>query len=93
VVSSLFRRIVPTLKVVAPHVLNAGVNMIEDVTSGKKWKDTAIKRVPKALNCIRIPDNPSRPQRCRLLTAANLLENLTKPNEQTGSGKRKRRRQ
>jgi hypothetical protein len=43
VLSSLFRRVLPTLKAIAPHVLSAGVNMIEDVTSGKKWKDAPIK--------------------------------------------------
>jgi hypothetical protein len=47
VLSSLFRRILPTLKAIAPHVLRAGVDMIEDVSSGKKWKDSAIKRVPR----------------------------------------------
>lgn len=43
VLSSLVRRILPTLKVVVPHVLSAGVNMMEDVTSGKKGKGGAIK--------------------------------------------------
>jgi hypothetical protein len=95
VLSSLFRRVLPTLKAIAPHVLSAGVNMIEDVTSGKKWKDAAIKRVPEALRRIRIPDKPVAT--ATLSIAVNLLENtlekyLTKPKEQTGSGKRKRRR-
>jgi hypothetical protein len=91
VLSSLFRRIIPTLKAEAPHVLRAGVDMIEDVTSGKKWKDAAVKRVPEALKRIRIPDKPAAT--ATLSTAANLLEKyLPKPNEQTGSGKRKCRR-
>jgi hypothetical protein len=47
------------LKAIAPHVLRAGVDMIEDVSSGKKWKDSAIKRVPEALKRIRIPGKPA----------------------------------
>jgi hypothetical protein len=88
VLSSLFRRIIPTLKAIAPHVLRAGVDMIEDVTSGKKWKDAAIKRVPEALKRIRIPGKPAAT--ATLSTAANLLEKYLP--KQTGSGKRKRRR-
>jgi hypothetical protein len=90
VLSSLFRRIIPTLKAIAPHVLRAGVDMIEEVTSGKKWKDAAIKRDPEALKRIRIPGKPAAT--ATLSTAANLLEKyLPKPNEQIASGKRKRR--
>jgi hypothetical protein len=88
VLSSLFRRIIPTLKAIAPHMLRAGVDMIEDVTSGKKWKDAAIKRVPEALKRIRIPGKPAAT--ATLSTAANLLEKYMP--KQTGSGKRKRRR-
>jgi hypothetical protein len=83
----LFRRIIATLKVIAPHVLRAGVDMIEDVSSGKKWKDAAIKRVPEALKRIRIPGKPAAT--ATLSTAANLLERYLP--KQTGSGKRKRR--
>jgi hypothetical protein len=95
VLSSLFRRVLPTLKAIAPHVLSAGVNMIEDVTSGKKWKDAAIKRVPEALKRIRIPDKPVRDRNavdCCQSIRDTLEKYLTKPKEQTGSGKRKRRR-
>jgi hypothetical protein len=88
VLSSLFRRILPTLKAIAPHVLRAGVDMIEDVSSGKKWKDSAIKRVPEALKRIRIPCKPAAT--ATLSTAANLLERYLP--KQTGSGKRRRRR-
>jgi hypothetical protein len=70
--SSLFRRIIPTLKAIATHVLRAGVDMIEDVTSGEKWKDVAIKRVPEALKRIRNPDKPAAT--ATLSTAANLRE-------------------
>jgi hypothetical protein len=88
VLSSQFRRITPTLKAIAPHVLRAGVNMIEDVTSGKKWKDAAIKRVPEALKRIRIPERPAAT--ATLSTAANLLEKYLP--KQNGSGKHRRRR-
>jgi hypothetical protein len=88
VLSSLFRRIIPILKAIAPHVLRAGVDMIEDVTSGKKWKDAAVKRVPEALKRIRIPGKLSAT--ATLSTAANLLERYLP--KQTGSGKRRRRR-
>jgi hypothetical protein len=88
VLSSLFRRIIPTLKAIAPHVLRAGVDMIKDVTSGKKRKDAAIKRVPEALKRIRILGKPAAT--ATLSTAANLLERYLP--KQTGSGKRKRRR-
>jgi hypothetical protein len=71
VLSSLFRRVLPTLKAIALHVLRVGVDMIEDVTSGKKWQDAAIKRVPEALKRIRIPDKPL--VNVTLSTAAELL--------------------
>jgi hypothetical protein len=87
VLSSLFRWIIPTLKAIAPHVLRAGVDLIEDVTSGKKWKDSAIKRVPDALKRIRIAGKPAAT--ATLWTAANLLERYLP--EQTDSDKRKRR--
>jgi hypothetical protein len=91
VLSSLFRRIIPTLKAIAPHVLRAEVDMMEDVTSGKRWKNAAVKRVIEALKRIKIPDKPAAT--ATLSTAANLLEEyLMKLNEQTGSDKRKRRR-
>jgi hypothetical protein len=80
--------------VVAPHVLRAGVDMIENVTSGKKWKDAAMEGIPEAVRRIRIPEKPAAT--ATLSTADNLLENtrekyLTKPIEQTGSGKRRRK--
>ena len=86
---SMFRRILPALKFVAPHVLKAGVNVIEDVTSGKTLKESAIKRVPETLRRVRIDDKPVAT--AALSTAANLLENSLSKYLQQGSGKRKRR--
>lgn len=77
ILSSLFRRILPTLKMVAPHVLRTGANVMEDLSAGKKLKDSAIKRIPETLREVIIPNKPG-------VTAANFLE------KQTGSGKRKR---
>lgn len=49
IIGSLFRRILPTLKVLAPHVLRTGANVLDDVSQGKSWKDAAIKRIPEGL--------------------------------------------
>ncbi len=96
VISSLFRWILPALKMVVPHVLRTGANVLEDVSSGKKLKDSAIKRIPETMRRVRIADKPVAT--AALSTAANFLENslsryLSKEEEeQTGSGKRKRRK-
>lgn len=90
VLGSLFRRILPVLKAIVPHVLRTGANVVEDVTSGKTWKESAIKRVPESLRQVRIPDKPEAT--AVLSTAANVLERyLPKPKEQSGSGKRRKR--
>lgn len=49
IIGSLFRRILPVLKAVAPHALRTGANVLEDVSQGKSWKESAIKRVPEGL--------------------------------------------
>ncbi len=98
VISSLFRRILPALKMVVPHVLRTGASVLEDVSSGKRLKDSAIKRIPEAMRRVRIADKSTAT--AALSTAANFLENslsryLSKEEEeqeQTGSGKRKRRK-
>jgi hypothetical protein len=78
--SSLHRRILPTLKVVAPHVLMAGVDMIEDVTSGKKWKNAAIKSTPG----VETHQNSGQTHaNATLSTAANLLENMLEKRNRT----------
>ena len=51
---SLFRRILPILKAAMPHVLRTGANVIEDVASGKTWKQSAIKRIPEGLKDIKV---------------------------------------
>ena len=49
IIGSLFRRILPVLKAFAPHALRTGANVLEDVSQGKSWKESAIKRVPEGL--------------------------------------------
>ena len=50
ILSSLFRRILPVVKAISPHVLRAGANVLEDVTKGgKSWKEAVVKRVPEAI--------------------------------------------
>jgi hypothetical protein len=85
--SSLFRRIIPTLKAIAPHMLRARIDMIEDVTFRQKVEGRGYKRSPEALKRIRIPGKPAAT--ATLSTTANLLERYLP--KQTGSGKRKRR--
>jgi len=43
---SIFRVLFPALKTLAPHALRAGANIVEDVSKGKTWKDSAIKHAP-----------------------------------------------
>lgn len=49
IIGSLFRRILPVLKTLAPHALRTGANVLEDVSQGKSWKEAAIKRIPEGL--------------------------------------------
>ena len=50
--SSLFKRILPFLKSVAPHALRTGANIIDDVSKGKSFKDSAFERVPETLSNV-----------------------------------------
>ena len=49
IIGSLFRRILPVLKTLAPHALRTGANVLEDVSQGKSWKEAAIKKIPEGL--------------------------------------------
>lgn len=46
IIGSLFRNILPVLKTVAPLALRTGANIIEDVSGGKTWKESALKQFP-----------------------------------------------
>jgi hypothetical protein len=50
ILRGLVRRILPIMKTMAPYVLRAGANIIQDHSGGTKWKTAAIRRVPESLN-------------------------------------------
>lgn len=50
ILGSLFRSILPGLKAITPHVLETGVNVVNDVSRGKNWRDALIDQVPRAIN-------------------------------------------
>jgi hypothetical protein len=50
---SLYRRILPGLKAigrVAPHALRTAANIIDDVSTGKSFMDSAFERVPQTIS-------------------------------------------
>jgi hypothetical protein len=52
IIGSLFRRILPYLKAFAPIALRTGANIVEDVSKGKSWKDSAMDRVPETISKV-----------------------------------------
>lgn len=52
IIGSLFRRILPYLKSFAPIALRTGANIVEDVSRGKTWKDSAMERVPETISRV-----------------------------------------
>ena len=52
ILGSLFRRILPFLKSFAPIALRTGANIVEDVSKGKSWKDSAFTRVPETISSV-----------------------------------------
>jgi hypothetical protein len=50
IIGSLWRKILPILKSFAPHVLRTGANIVDDVKSGKTWKDAVFKRVSETIS-------------------------------------------
>jgi hypothetical protein len=49
---SIWRYFSPAVKTLAPHALRAGANIVEDVSSGKTWKDSAFKHVPSVVRQV-----------------------------------------
>ena len=49
---SLFRRILPYLKSVAPIALRTGANIVEDVSKRKTWIDATFDRVPETISRV-----------------------------------------
>jgi hypothetical protein len=76
---SIFRSIMPFFKTIAPHALRAGANLVEDVSRGKRWRDSAKEHAISLAK--QVPDawTSSRPRK-------------VEEEEQTGSGFRKRKR-
>jgi hypothetical protein len=72
---SIWRFFVPAVKSLAPHALRAGANIVEDVSSGKTWKDSALNHGRSVLK--QIPDAISNAVSSR--------------GDQSGSGFRRRR--
>jgi hypothetical protein len=52
ILGSLFRRSLLVLQAIASHVLRTGANVFEDVSKGKSWKQSSIKRFPEGLHGI-----------------------------------------
>lgn len=61
VFASLYRRILPFIKSLAPHVFRTGAEIIDDVSKGKTWKqaakDAAKSRLPESLTKIAFGDD------------------------------------
>lgn len=61
VFAGLYRRILPFIKSLAPRVLRTGASIIDDVSSGKTWKqaakDAAISHLPQALTKLAFSDS------------------------------------
>ena len=78
---SLFRRIMPFLKSLAPHALRAGANIVEDVSKGKTWKDAAIDRGTETISKFAFGNNQSgsgirRKKRARKSKNKNKKKNM-----------------
>jgi hypothetical protein len=71
---SIWRFFSPVLKTIAPHALRAGANIVEDVSTGNSWKDSAVKHGPSVLK--HIPNSISAAMAAR--------------NSQSGSGYRRK---
>jgi hypothetical protein len=72
---SIWRFFAPAVKTLAPHALRAGANIVEDVSSGRTWKESAFKHVPSVVK--QIPD-----------AISNVVSSRS---DQSGSGFRRRR--
>jgi hypothetical protein len=83
---SIWRFISPAFKTLAPHALRAGANIVEDVSSGNTWKDSAFKHIPTVVK--QFPEALSNIVSKPKVISTDVSENT----EQTGSGIRRRRK-
>jgi hypothetical protein len=88
---SIFRRVVPFFKALAPHALRAGANIVEDVSQGKSWKDSALEHAPSVAKQVPSAWTSSRPKPVPMPRSRPRPE-AEEEVEQTGSGFRKRKR-
>jgi hypothetical protein len=50
IIGSLLRRVLPSLKALAPIALRGGANYIDNLNSGKTWKQASFTRGPDVVN-------------------------------------------
>jgi hypothetical protein len=89
---SIFRRVVPFFKAIAPHALRAGANIVEDVTQGKSWKDSAFDHVPTVAKQVPTAWTASRPRPVPMPRSRPPQREEEEEVEQTSSSFRKRKR-
>jgi hypothetical protein len=86
---SLWRFISPAIKSLAPHALRAGANIVEDVSTGNTWKESAYKHVPTVVR--QFPEAISNIVSTRSGPKV-ISTDVSDINDQTGSGIRRRRK-
>jgi hypothetical protein len=72
---TIWRYLFPEIKNITPHALRAGENIVEDVSGGNTWKDSAMKHGKSLIN--QVPN---------VISSV-----VTEQNNQSGSGYRRRR--
>jgi hypothetical protein len=70
----LFRRILPVLKSFAPHALRAGANVLQDVSEGKSWKESAIKRIPEGLRSFSVREQSGSGKRRKRSASKDMFD-------------------
>lgn len=50
ILGGFFKRVIPTVKAFAPHVLRASADIFDDVMQGQTLTDAAMQRVPAAIS-------------------------------------------
>jgi hypothetical protein len=91
IIGSIFRRILPELKILMPHALRTGANMFDDVQKGKTWKQAARARIPEGLSNLAFGENnQSGSGASRVQTSKRKKRRGKKSNKQSKSKRRKR---
>jgi hypothetical protein len=74
ILGSLFRRILPVLKSFAPHALRAGANVLQDVSQGKSWKESAIKRIPEGIRSFSVGEQSGSGKRRKRSASKDIFD-------------------